>query len=164
MYYIYHIKDFKWKDGSIGKIGCTEEPKERVKKQKYTDYDILETHIDIMIASQREILLQKEYGYKVDKTPYWKTRKAPTKEGCRKSGRIAVESGRLAKIASLGGKIRGKKNGEKRLQFTIDGKFIKEWDSATNAGIELKISSSNIIQCCKGNRKSAGGYVWKYKE
>jgi hypothetical protein len=180
MYYIYHIKDFKWKDGSIGKIGCTEKPKERVKRQKYIDYDILETHTDIMIASQREIELQKQYGYKVDKVPYWKSKKAPTKEGRVKSGRKAVESGQLAKIQSLGGKIQGKTNAEsghwvriiklsaeKRkkpvLQFTKEGQFLKEWDSIANASRELKINRGNIISCCKGNRKSAGGYVWKYK-
>jgi hypothetical protein len=39
MYYIYHIKGVK--------IGCSTQPKIRVKRQGYTEYEILETHNDI---------------------------------------------------------------------------------------------------------------------
>lgn len=59
MYYIYHIPGVK--------IGCTDNPKRRVKAQKYDYYEILEEHTDITIASKREIELQKQYGYAVDK-------------------------------------------------------------------------------------------------
>lgn len=47
-------------------------------------------------------------------------------------------------------------------QYTKDGEFIKMWGGATCVLNELGINKSNIIQCCKGNVKSAGGYVWKY--
>lgn len=47
-------------------------------------------------------------------------------------------------------------------QYTLDGKFIKHWGGATCARNELGINKSNIIQCCKGNVKTAGGYIWKY--
>jgi hypothetical protein len=50
------------------------------------------------------------------------------------------------------------------LQFTKDMVFVKEFDSAKSASIELNIIRENIIQCCKNKRKSAGGYIWKYKE
>ena len=59
MYHIYHIKGVK--------IGCSTDPKRRVRQQGNTEFEILESHTDIDIASQREIELQKEYGYKVDK-------------------------------------------------------------------------------------------------
>ena len=51
------------------------------------------------------------------------------------------------------------------LQYTKDGKLIKEWASMNSAARELKISRSGICDCCNGrNRtKSYGGYVWKYK-
>lgn len=50
------------------------------------------------------------------------------------------------------------------LQFTKDMVFIREFDSAKSASEELNINSSNIAQCCKNRYKTAGGYVWKYKE
>ena len=75
MYYIYHIKGVK--------IGCTTNPKIRIiKRQGFTEYEILETHSDIDIASEREMELQEQYGYKVDVTPYkqsydWATKGNP---------------------------------------------------------------------------------------
>ena len=61
-YYIYHIPGVK--------IGCTKQLKKRVSQQGYSEYEILETHNDIRIASEREILLQKEYGYQTDSVQY----------------------------------------------------------------------------------------------
>ena len=51
------------------------------------------------------------------------------------------------------------------LQYTKDGKLIKEWASMNSAAKELKINRSGIHSCCNGrNRcKSYGGYVWRYK-
>lgn len=51
------------------------------------------------------------------------------------------------------------------LQYTKDGKLIKEWASMNSAARELKINKSGIYSCCNGiNRvKSYGGYVWRYK-
>ena len=75
MFYIYHIPDFVQHDGSIGKIGVSENLKSRLVAQKIKDYEILETHTCEFKVSEREIELQKEYGYLVDTIPYWKTRK-----------------------------------------------------------------------------------------
>ena len=41
---------------------------------------------------------------------------------------------------------------------------IRTFDSISEAGRELKIRSSNISEVCKGNRKNAGGYAWKYRD
>jgi hypothetical protein len=65
IYKIYHIPGVK--------IGCSTNPKKRVKEQGYSDYEILEEYIDIYEVSDREIQLQKQYGYKVDTIPYWKS-------------------------------------------------------------------------------------------
>ena len=39
---------------------------------------------------------------------------------------------------------------------------IKIFDSIMDASRELKINNSNISMVCKGKRKWAGGYGWKY--
>jgi hypothetical protein len=64
----------------------------------------------------------------------------------------------------LGRKISQSKNQYKKplVQFDIAGNIIREWDSCKEAIRETKIRK--ITQCCKGNRKTAGGFIWKYKQ
>ena len=52
---------------------------------------------------------------------------------------------------------------KKVLQYSANGEFIKEWESVSEAGRELKINPSNISTCALGKRALAGGYIWKYK-
>lgn len=47
-------------------------------------------------------------------------------------------------------------------QFTKDGEFVRQWDSAKEACEALGIHKSTLCQCCRGIKKSAGGYVWEY--
>lgn len=49
-------------------------------------------------------------------------------------------------------------------QFSKSNDFIKTWKSSKEIQRELYINQSSIIQCALGNRKSAGGYIWKYAE
>lgn len=50
------------------------------------------------------------------------------------------------------------------LQFSLDGKFIRKWNSTKDAGRELDIDRGSITKCCKGKRKTAGGYKWGYAD
>ncbi len=47
-------------------------------------------------------------------------------------------------------------------QFSIEGKFIKQYNSIANAAKELNGSTSNISRCLRGLNKTAFGYIWKY--
>ena len=49
-------------------------------------------------------------------------------------------------------------------QYDLRGDLIKEWDSIREAGNTLGIQEANIGACCRGIRKTAGGYAWEYKE
>ena len=49
-------------------------------------------------------------------------------------------------------------------QFTIDGTFLRSWTSMTEVERALGISSHNISAVCRGRRKVAGGYAWRYKD
>ena len=51
------------------------------------------------------------------------------------------------------------------LQYSLGGEFIKEWPNAyaASAGLGKKINA-DIGLVCKGKKKSAGGFIWKYKE
>ena len=50
------------------------------------------------------------------------------------------------------------------IQYSKDGLFIREWKGAMEVERVIGINNRNINSCCKGKRKSAGGFVWKYKE
>ena len=51
------------------------------------------------------------------------------------------------------------------LQYSIEGRFIKEWPSATAASLGLgKNLVAGIGMVCKGKQKTAGGFIWRYKE
>lgn len=49
------------------------------------------------------------------------------------------------------------------LQLDINGNLIKEWPSITDAADNLKLCTSDISKVCKFKRRSAGGFLWKYK-
>ena len=97
---------------------------------------------------------------------------------------------RNKKRISMIGKNKGEKNGMKRPEsrakaslsrigkykgsnhprsvsvicYNITGLIIKEYDSILQAERETGIPNTNIVKVCKGDRKSAGGYIWKYKK
>lgn len=55
------------------------------------------------------------------------------------------------------------KNKKPILQYFKDGNFVKRWDCVLYASKKLGIDNSDIIKCCKGKIKSAGGYIWRYE-
>lgn len=83
------------------------------------------------------------------------------------------------KSKSMKGKMLGKNNpmyGQKHteeskkkmstpiIQYSKNNVFIKEFESITQASIELNILKTSICNCLKGKSKHCGGYIWKYKE
>ena len=49
------------------------------------------------------------------------------------------------------------------LQYDKQGNLLAEYPSTMEAERQTGVPQSNIIACCKGRYKSAGGYVWRYK-
>ena len=61
----------------------------------------------------------------------------------------------------------GKDNARARAVYQIDkysGEIIKEWPYIMAACNELGITISNIISCCRGRHKTAGGFKWAYAD
>lgn len=50
------------------------------------------------------------------------------------------------------------------LQYTKDMEFVAEYTGAKEAEMKTDIDKSDIGRCCRGIRKTAGGYVWRYKD
>ena len=55
-------------------------------------------------------------------------------------------------------------NSIKIVQYDLNNNFIKEWDSMHDVSRILNINYQNVWKVCKGKRKQAGGYIWKYSE
>jgi hypothetical protein len=163
-YYIYHIEGVK--------IGCTINPNKRIKVQGYSDYTILEIHTDEMIASIRERELQKEYGYKIDSSHYYKQMKmvnAASKPSIRKKAiKNTNHKQRAIKAIQTCNKLNWEwnKEGKKNipvLQYDINGNLIKEYKSIKLASEAIGVSKGFITMVCKGRRKTAKGYIFNYK-
>ena len=50
------------------------------------------------------------------------------------------------------------------IQYSINGDFLAEYPSSHEAERQVGCDKSSICKCCKGKRKSCGGYIWKYKD
>ena len=63
--------------------------------------------------------------------------------------------------------ILGNKNGTNRpiMQYTKEGEFIREWESAADAEKELGVDASSISAVCQRQkyRNVASGFIWRYK-
>jgi len=47
-------------------------------------------------------------------------------------------------------------------QYSLDGKLLASFSSCKLASEVTKANASYISQCCKGKRRSAGGFLWCY--
>jgi hypothetical protein len=190
------------------KIGCTNNIAYRMRCQnvKEGEYRIIEEHTNAKTASFREIELQKQYGYPVDKIPYWKTLKMQKKSSSPQARKKAIANtdykaivkktdyearsakvdwkARVAKVdwkaavakvdykartantdyEARSIKIKSKPRSYKKPveQWSLDGVFIKQWDSAVEAGKSLNKLQSAISSCCREKQAYAYGYKWKF--
>jgi len=169
-YYIYHIPNVK--------IGCSTNPKRRLKQQGYSSFEILETHDCIDSASVRERQLQKEYGYPIDKILYkdaiarWGSYAGKRNKQQSKAGTISMkkrwkdsydkelENQKKATEAAI------LVNSKSVLQYDLKGNYIKEFKSLADAERSLNLSNrtSAIWKCCNQLQKTGKGFIWKYKD
>lgn len=49
-------------------------------------------------------------------------------------------------------------------QYDLEENFIKEWESIMQASKETKVKYYSISNNCRGKQRSAGGFIWKFKE
>ena len=53
---------------------------------------------------------------------------------------------------------------KKVYQFTLDGEKIGEYYSISEANRVTNVKNSGISKCCSGERKTAGGFKWSFKD
>ena len=50
------------------------------------------------------------------------------------------------------------------VQKTLDGAVVAIWENSVIAAEKLGFRSHSLTRCARGERKSAYGYIWEYKE
>jgi len=168
MFYIYHIPGIK--------IGCSTQPDKRVQKQGYTQFEIIEQWEDIHTASKREMELQKEWGYRVDNTPYSQSYEWCNK-GYSKGGLVTaqklVESGEWERRRQRGVKKAAQLSSKPILVYKYpSGEFHSEWPSIISCSKEMNLDRTTMIRMLAmtkgkrfGNRpyRHHKGYTFQYK-
>lgn len=46
-------------------------------------------------------------------------------------------------------------------QYSLEGEYLRDWNTMSEASKELGIAISSISLCCRGNYKKAGGFIWR---
>jgi len=69
-------------------------------------------------------------------------------ENAKHSFRLGLNKGKKIKVS----------------QYSLGDVFVREYDSPTDAEKETGIFQTHITGVCRGNRKTAGGYIWKYSD
>ena len=132
-YWIYHVPGVK--------IGVSNNPEHRVVKQQgFTEYEILETHTNIKVVSERERELQIQYGYKVDNILYWKTIRWQKKQASPKARKKAVDNRKVSfkeTAKTVDWEKRNKKTDYKAIMANVD------WE-ARNAKIDYASRNAKI--------------------
>ena len=49
------------------------------------------------------------------------------------------------------------------VQLSVNGEYIADFKNAVEAENKMGIQGTNIRNCCKGKRTSAGNFKWMYK-
>lgn len=68
--------------------------------------------------------------------------------------------GGLCKVTTEDGDVLAHAKTTSVRQYDMDGNFIKEWDSITDA--EEAFGIYNIGACCRKLRRESGGFMWRY--
>ena len=124
-------------------------------------------------------LAKDRYANKEDHPFYGRPHSEETKKKLSEINRgkhLSEETKRKLSVANTGEKngMFGKTHSDKAketlsilkkksvLQYSLDGKLLQQWDSATDASLTLGISRSGISDCCRDKIQTSGGYVWRY--
>lgn len=154
MYYIYHIKGKKW--------GMTNNLVRRLKRQNLSRVNDVILEKDLDKAADLEKKLNQKYGYPWNVSQDYRI----ILKAAREKGNMFWESMTTKEQRAHMSKMQKACVESKSIpiiQYDLDGNFIKEWKSQSQAAKTLKIYQGNIWKVLNNKRKIAGGFSWKYK-
>lgn len=124
-----------------------------IKKYGWNNFkhEILFTGFTKDEATQKEIELiafyksnDRNFGYNISSG-------GEAHNGCKQSEELKQKLSQLYK---------GKLFAKTVYQYSLNGELIKVWNCAREAERQLKIK--HVSECCRGERKTIGGFVWSY--
>lgn len=77
-------------------------------------------------------------------------------QGDRPKGKIKLSKEIKEKLGTYTSKV--------VLQYDLDGNFIQEWKSCSDAARNLNCNIAAICFCAKGKIKTSNGFMWRYKK
>lgn len=153
-------------------------------------HEILYSELTKEEAEQKEIELiaeyksnQREFGYnienggncrgKVSEESREKMRKAHLGIPLSESHKNALKRGRANRVIQPNSGKHLSDNWKKAVgegvaipvnQYDLCGNFMASYPSQKEAAKQTGICGSNIMRCCKGERRKAGNYIWRYAD
>lgn len=117
-------------------------------------------HIDRNIKNNRfDNLEWCSYSYNVDyaiiASPNFNRRKRGELKQDQKPVHKRYQQGDLTR--------KNKKHPEPIVQMDLDGNVIAEYKNIAFATSVLGYHNTSLLECCDGKRKTAYGYIWRYK-
>lgn len=86
-----------------------------------------------------------------------------SKIGLKFSDEINKKKGRFGRIGAAKGLFSKDHPASKSVnQYSINGDFIKRWDSLVDIKHELGFNITNISSCCNGKLKTSNKFIWKH--
>jgi len=118
--------------------------------------------LEKMSKAKKGKKLKKETVEKIEQTKIAKYGKDYQKQAYKKISKENKE--KIKRIFIENAEKNRYKKRKKVNQYTLDGKFIKTWESISIAGKQLFNNSKGdtISNCCRGVSKTGSGFLWKY--
>lgn len=139
--------------GDIPLNNCPSKVREQMRESSYTKW-------------QREEYIKSHTG-----SEHWTHKKGYSRnsiEAMRRSNLGRKRTPEQVEFLRQKGKTQARKYGKENkksipiLCFSMDGVFICKYYGHMEAYRKTGVNYQNIAKACKGDRKSAGGYVWKH--
>jgi predicted GIY-YIG superfamily endonuclease len=126
------------------------------------EFTILETIESIEREIDEKKLCFLEQKWLDNKKPYLKE----NGYNINKTSKPNLTSNRNGDFSKKISKIKIEMNhcGKPIIQYSRNGDFISEWRSAADVERALKIKSENISRVCLKKQKTAGNFIWRFKD
>ena len=147
----------------------SERNKLRISNKRYEDSKTPEQKLqDILIQNSKKIYQYDKEMNLISEYPSIRDVERKTK-----ISRVNISKCCRHKVAYVGGyvwRFEGDmtppeyKNRKEIVQYDMNMNLVSEFENIRQANIKTGVNDSRIRGCCKGKYKTAGGFIWKYKE
>jgi group I intron endonuclease len=126
--------------------------------------DSEETRLRKQVPKNLTLLQKESKNHKISQSNTGKYRTEEMKDKLKKPLKEAHKNS--IREALIGREIKWEVGRPKRIinQYDLTGNFIQEWPTISSASKHYNLNSANIVANCNGRYKSAGGFIWRYKE